>query len=60
MMTVALETQHGVDEMLEHSRTGEVTFFGDVPDEHKGNRATLCEVDEKLGAGSYLCYRPGR
>ena len=34
MMTVALETQHGVDEMLENSRTGEVTFFGDVSDEH--------------------------
>ncbi len=34
VVTLALEGDHGVDEMLEHPRPGEIAFLGDVSDEH--------------------------
>jgi hypothetical protein len=35
MVTVALKTQHGVNEVFQHPWPGKVTFFCDVPDENE-------------------------
>ena len=35
MVTVALEMQHRVDEMLERARARDPSVFGDVTDDHE-------------------------
>jgi hypothetical protein len=34
MVTIAFEGKDGVDDVLEHSRASEATFFGDVSNKH--------------------------
>ena len=38
MVALALERQHGVDDVLEHARPGEAAVLGDVTDEHDRRR----------------------
>ena len=37
VVLLALEVQHGVDQVLEHARAGQRPFLGDVPDEEGGD-----------------------
>jgi hypothetical protein len=54
MVAIALELQHGVDDVFEHARAGEPTFLGDVADEHDRRAALLGLVDEALSAAADL------
>ena len=47
---VAVERQHGVDDVLEHARPGERAFLRDVADEHGGELALLRLLHEPVGA----------
>ena len=39
VVPVALEREHGVDDVLEHPGAGERAVLGDVADEHRGDAA---------------------
>ena len=41
VVAVALEGEHGVDDVLEHPGPGEAALLGDVADEHDGDAAVL-------------------
>ncbi len=43
MVSLALEVQHGVDQVLEHARAGQRPFLGDVPDQEGGDALSLRE-----------------
>ena len=43
MVSLALEVEHGVDEVLEHARAGQRPFLGDVPDQEGGDALALGE-----------------
>ena len=54
-MGVALEVEHGIDDMLEDARTGNRALLGHVPDQDHGNRALLGEPCELRRAFAHLC-----
>ena len=56
VVAIALELQHGVDDVLEHARPGEAAVLGDVADQHDRDVALLGHVDEPLCAAR----APGR
>src|SRR5205823_5947840 len=43
---VAFQVQHGVNDMLQDPRSGNGTFFGDVPDQEDGNADLLGQPHE--------------
>ena len=57
---VAVEREHGVDDVLEHARPGERALLGDVADEHRGAAALLGLLHEPVRAVAHLRDRPGR
>ncbi len=59
MMTIALELQHGVDNVFEHARSGEPTFLGDVTHQDDGQVSTLGLHDQFVGAPTYLHHAAG-
>ena len=54
MVAVTFEGEHGVDDVFEHPRTSEATFFRDVSDEDHGDVATFCFLNESIGASADL------
>ncbi len=58
--TVAVEREHGVDDVLEHARARERALLGDVPDEHRGATVLLGVLHEPVRAVAHLGDRPGR
>ena len=58
-MSLALERQHRVDDVLEHARAGERPLLRHVPDQHDGHAALLGDVDQLLGASAHLDDRSG-
>ena len=60
VVPVALEREHGVDDVLEHSRAGERAVLGDVADEDDGDTAPLGLGGELLGARPDLQHRARR
>ena len=53
-MTIALEREHGVDDVLEDARAREPAFLGDVANQHDGHAPALRFLDEPVGALSHL------
>ena len=49
MVALALERQHGVDDVLEHAGPGERAVLGDVADEHDRHAAPLGLDDQRPG-----------
>ena len=60
MVAVAGERQHGVDDVLERARPGQVPVLRDVTDEERRQRTVLGEAHELLRALAHLAQRPGR
>ena len=54
MVALALEVQHGVDEMLEHARPGEGAFLGDVTDEEGRDAPALGQGHQPSSALAHL------
>ncbi|CUX29170.1 hypothetical protein AGR7B_Cc50034 [Agrobacterium deltaense RV3] len=59
MSAVAFEIKHGIDHVLDHARTGNLAFLGDMADEHHGRAGLLGETDHRLHAGTHLRHRAG-
>ena len=59
-MGVALEIQHGIDDMLQHSGARQRAFLGDVADEDDGDAAALGQARELRRAFAHLRHRAGR
>ncbi len=57
VMTIAFECEHGVDDVLEHTRTSEPAFFGDMTDEDHGQSAFLCRCHKSGCAFAHLGNR---
>jgi hypothetical protein len=60
MVSITLERDHCVDDVLKHPRTGELPILGDVADEQEGGAVGLCHLNQTVGAFAYLRDRPGR
>ncbi len=58
-MGVALEIQHGIDDMLQHARPGQRAFLGDMADQDHGDRAALGQPGELCRAFAHLRHRAG-
>ena len=59
-MGVALEIQHRVDHVLEHARTGQRAFLGDMADQHDADAAGLGRARQVGRAFAHLRHRAGR
>jgi hypothetical protein len=57
---VALEIEHGIDDVLEHARPGQRALLGDVADEEQRGAALLGVARELGGAFAHLGDRAGR
>ncbi len=57
---VALEIEHGVDDVLQHARPGERAVLGDVADEHDRRPARLGGARQLRRALAHLRDRAGR
>ena len=57
VVPVAVERQHGVDDVLERARPGEGAVLGDVADEHRRDRVFLREPDQPVRALAHLRER---
>ena len=57
---VAVEREHGVDDVLEHARARERALLGDVPDQHRGATVLLGVLHEPVRAVAHLGDRPRR
>ena len=60
MMALALEVQHGVDQVLEHARPGQRAFLRDVADEERRDAAALRQRHEARAALAHLRDAAGR
>ena len=54
MVAITLEREHGVDNVLEHARPSEASFFGDVANEDDGNVALLGFLHQSVRAPAHL------
>ena len=54
LLTVAVEGEHGVDEVLEHAWPGDRPVLGDVPDQHEAETAPASERCQALRRGPHL------
>ena len=59
VVAVAVERQHGVDEVLERPRSGEPAVLGDVPDEQRRDAERLRVAHEPAGTLAHLARRAG-
>ena len=59
-MAVAFELQNGVDNVFQHLRTGNGSFFGDVTHEHYGGVACFGKFEQSGSAFANLGDRTGR
>jgi len=59
VVTVALELEHAVDEMLEHARTGDCAVLGHVADEEGGDVSLLRDAQESRRCLANLGDRAG-
>ena len=59
-MRVALEIEHGVDDVLQHARPGERAVLGDVADEDDAGARSLGEARQLRRALAHLRHRAGR
>ena len=59
-MRVALEVEHGVDDVLEHARPRDRALLGDVADDEQRAAAVLRLARELRGALAHLRDRAGR
>ena len=57
---IAVDREHGVDDVLEHPRPRERAFLRDVTDEHRGELALLGLLHEPVGAVAHLGDRARR
>ena len=60
VMTIALEREHRVDDVLERARAREPAVLGDVTDQQRRDVVLLREPHELLRAVAHLGDRPGR
>lgn len=56
----AFEIQHGVHNVFQHFRTGKRAFFGNVPDDEKGDAAVFGDAHQRGGAFAHLPYAARR
>ena len=56
-VTIALDTNHRVDEVLQRSGPGEFTIFRDVTNEYERRAIGLGDGAEPLGGLAYLGHR---
>src|SRR4051812_10155700 len=59
-MRIALEVKHRINHVLEHARSGERAFLGDVPDEDDRCTTAFCDARELRCAFANLCDRSWR
>ena len=59
VVPLALEGEHGVDDVLEHARARERALLGDMADEDHRGRAGLGQLHELRRALPHLCHRTG-
>ncbi|CUX24933.1 hypothetical protein AGR7C_Cc160327 [Agrobacterium deltaense Zutra 3/1] len=59
MSPVAFEIKHGIDHVLDHARTGDLAFLGDVADQHHGRARLFGKPDHRLHTGAHLRHRAG-
>ena len=57
VMTLTLEGEHRVHNVLEHARPGQPTFFCDVADHDDGKVAVLCLLHESMCTAAHLDNR---
>ena len=53
-VAVALELQHGVDQVLEHPRPGDRAVLGDVADQHDGDVVAFGQPQQAVGRFAHL------
>ena len=58
-MLIALEIQHGIDHMLQYSRTGDRTVFGHVSDQYHGDAHLFRHTRQLGGTFAHLRYGTG-
>ena len=58
-LRIALEIKHGIDDMLEHARPGQRTFFSHMADENQGDAILLGEARQGCGAFAHLRHAAG-
>ena len=58
MVPVALEGEHGVDDMLEHAWTGEPALLGDMTHQHDGQITGFGDSHQAGGTLTNLRHRP--
>ena len=59
-MAVAVDRQHGVDDVFEHARSGQLAVLGDVADHDHRDSAALRLLHQPVGALPHLCHRSRR
>ena len=59
VVALALETEHGVDHVLEHPGPGQGAVLGHVPDQDGREGAGLGQGDQRVGARLDLGHRAG-
>ncbi len=59
MAALALEIQHGIDHVFEHTGTGEGAFLGHMTDQNNGDIALLGDPDHFLRRGPDLSDAAG-
>ena len=60
VVAIALERQHGVDDVLERAGPRERALLRDVPDEQHRDGARLGDADQTVRAVAHLCDGAGR
>ena len=60
VVTVAVEGQHGVDEVLDGPGPGQVAVLGHVPDQEERDAARLGHAGQPFDAGAHLGQAPRR
>lgn len=58
VVTIAVEGKHRVNQMLNRSRTGQITFLGDVTHEYHWHCAGLGQPGQALHTTSHLRQAP--
>ena len=56
---LAFQVEHGVDNMLQHPRSGDGAFLGDVPDQEHGHTAAFRQFTQARRAFAHLRDRTG-
>ena len=59
-MLIALELYHRIDDVFQKLRSGQRSFFVDVPDQNHRNATVLGKMQQRGSALSYLRNAAGR